>query len=51
MALILGIIAGEVTRHYLPETEVKNLLYGQAVVFKLMLLPPIFYETIFNNNN
>jgi hypothetical protein len=49
IALILGMVGGEISRHYLPEVEVKNLLYGQAILFKLMLLPPVFYETIFNN--
>lgn len=49
VALILGMIGGEIFRRFLPEVEVKNLLYGQAILFKLMILPPIFYETIFNN--
>ena len=49
VALILGMIGGEISRHFLPEVEVKNLLYGQAILFKLMILPPILYETIFNN--
>ena len=49
VALILGAIGGEISRHYLHEVEVKNLLYGQSILFKLMFLPPIFYDTIFNN--
>ena len=28
IALILGAIGGEISRHFLPEIEVKNLLYG-----------------------
>lgn len=33
------------------DAEVEDLLYSQALIFKLMLLPPVFYELAYNLKN
>ena len=48
ICLIMGIIAGCICQNLLAQEEVINLLYSQSVLFKLMLIPPAFYDLAFN---
>jgi hypothetical protein len=51
LTLILGIIAGCIFDSKLSHEEINNLLYSQALMFKLMILPPVFYEYAYSVNN
>lgn len=51
LCLIFGLLAGCVFQLLMTDEEVKDLLYSQAIVFKLMLVPIIFYDQAFNVNH
>ena len=50
LTLVLGIIAGCIFDSKLSAEDVNNLLYSQALLFKLMILPPVFYEYAYSVN-
>ena len=45
LAMIIGIIGGFVGKHFFDDTDIKDFFYEQTLLFRLILLPPIVYET------
>jgi hypothetical protein len=43
-ALLVGIAGGLFSAFFSTERDIKDVLYTQAILFKLMLLPPMIYH-------
>jgi hypothetical protein len=48
LCLIFGLIVGFIVQYFMSIKEVKDALYSQAIVFKLLLVPLIMYDKAFN---
>ena len=44
LAMIIGIMGGLIAKQYFDDIDIKDFLYEQALLFRLLLLPPIVYE-------
>lgn len=44
LTMIIGIAGGFVAQKYYTEKDVKDFLFSQLILFKLMIVPPIIYE-------
>lgn len=50
LTLVLAIVAGVIFDSQMTDEDVSNLLYSQALIFKLLVLPPVFYDLAYNTN-
>ena len=42
--MMIGILGGLIAKQSYDDTDIKDFLYEQALLFRLILLPPIVYE-------
>jgi hypothetical protein len=42
--MVVGIIGGAIASTSFNDEDIKDFLFSQAILFKLVLIPPIIYE-------
>lgn len=48
LCLIFALVCGFIAQIFLSDDEVKDLLYSQAIIFKLGIVPMLFYDQAYN---